>query len=682
MCGIAGVISQDPPSETTIARMSEAIAHRGPDDLGHWQGAGATLIHRRLSILDLAGGRQPMASEDGSLVVCFNGEIYNYPALRRRLSDAGRRFRTRCDTEVLLHLYAEHGPGMVDHLKGMFAFALWDAGRGRLLLARDHLGQKPLYYRHEGGELLFASEMKGLFRSGRVEPEIDLDAVWHYTALRFCPGDTTLFRGVRKLPPGHRLLFTPRDGTLRIDRYWAPRYADKVTLSLPESVEALDGLLDRTVDEHLLSDVPVGAFLSGGVDSSVVASFAARHTKDTLQTFTIGVSDSDFSELPFAREAAERIGSEHREFVVEARLMTLLPDIVWHLEEPADPHAVGVFLTSRAARQHVKVALGGDGGDEVFGGYTRYTQSPWFRLYDAIPAVLRRHLLQPIVHRLPESFSYYSLASKARWVHENSFLEGAARHYHKMSFFRFPDRSRAQLFSEPARKQVEDPDTLRWIAQHYDSPAAEEPIDRMLHAEAMTRLPEHYLLISDRLSMAHGLELRVPLVDREVFDFAAALPPEHKIRPRELKLVLREVAKRHYPASFVDRTKQGFGFPMARWFRDPLRGFIRAALERSTMLETGLFDAAYVEQLLSEHQSGRVDHNFRLWSLLNFEVWHRLFLLGQSREQVRGWITGLLTEHGAGSHASPVPSGRSECAGTHAGHEAVVEAHQMKGSTC
>ncbi len=651
MCGIAGAVTAAAPDERTLRRMSEAIAHRGPDSQGRWQAPGVSLLHRRLSILDLEAGQQPMESADGRFVVCFNGEIYNYPQLRRHLEARGRRFRTHCDTEVLLHLYDERGPDMLKPLRGMFAFALWDVGRRCLFLARDPLGQKPLFYWQSGGELVFGSEIKAILASERVTPELDLDALWHHTSFRFCPGDITLFAGIRKLPPGHCVLFDPSAGTMPVARYWDLDPGGKQALSWSEAVDGLHMLLDSTVQGHLLSDVPVGAFLSGGVDSSLVAALARRQTRDPLQTFSIGVTDSDFSELPYARSAAATLGTDHHEFQVEADLLLLLPDIVWHMEEPSDPHAVGLYLLSQHTRKHVKVVVGGDGGDEVFGGYTRYTDSPLIRAYNALPELLRRHLTAPLLARLPESYSYFSLASQARWVHETSLLAGAARHYAKMTFFRFSDQQRARLFTDAAQQRLENPDSIRWIAAHYDRGENVHPIDRMLYAEQMTRLPEHYLLITDRMSMAHGLESRVPLVDAQVVEYAASLPTHYKIKGSELKRVLRRVAGRYFTPEFLNRRKQGFGFPMARWFRDELGGFIHRALADSLLVQEGLFDPDYVQTLLREHQSGRRDHNFRLWSLLNLEVWFRLFIRADTRDAVRHWIRALLAETTAATAA-------------------------------
>ncbi len=645
MCGIAGILSPTRPDARQIARISGLIAHRGPDGDGVWQQDDVTLIHRRLGILDLEHGEQPMSSACGTVTLVYNGEIYNYPSLRREMEASGCRFRTHCDTEILLHLYLAHGAPFVSRLRGMFAFAIWDDRKRQLLLARDHVGQKPLFYGQSGDSFVFGSEIKAISGGGKRPPEIDLDGVWHHLGLRFCPGEMTLFRGIKKLRPGHQLVYRPDDRSVEIRRYWHLDYGRKTTIGFDDAVDQLQTLLDETIDQHFLSDVPVGSFLSGGVDSSLVSALAARQCDGPFPTFSIGVTDGDFSELPFARQASDTIGSQHHEFQVQADLMLLLPDIVWHMEEPGDPHAVGLFLLSRMARPHIKVAMGGDGGDEVFGGYSRYTRSGILAAYQIIPRLVRRQLLSPMLGFLPESFSYYSLASKARWVHEMSLLKGATRQYHSMTFFRFPDSRRRFLFSQQARQQLENPDTAGWIAEHYDSASVHNPVDRILYAEQMTRLPEHYLLIADRMSMAHGLELRAPLVDKRVLEFSATLPPQFKIRGGQLKIILRTLAKRFFPDQLVDRKKLGFGFPMARWFRSSLAEFVRQALHEATIFETGLLERKYVEQLVHEHQSGAMDHNFRIWYILNLEVWYRLFIRGESRETVRDGLSRLLHDY-------------------------------------
>jgi len=642
MCGFAGIIGKRDLSDRLIDAVSESIAHRGPDGRGEWVENDVCLIHRRLSVQDIEGGSQPMISGDGRHIVIYNGEIYNFPVLKSELESEGVVFRTHCDTEVLLHLYAKYGAGMTSRLRGMFAFAIWDRSAQELLLARDHIGQKPLFFYHRNNTIIFASEIKGILATGLVERELNLETLWHHTSLRFCPSDTTLFKGIQKLRPGHTLRYSHNSGAVASERYWNLDYRSKTSATLDDSVERGYELISRVVEEHLISDVPVGSFLSGGVDSSLVSALAQQSRDESLKTFSIGSTDSDFSELPYAKEAANLLGTDHYEFRVKSNLMKLLPDIVWHLEEPGDPHAVGLYQLSRLTREHLKVSLGGDGGDEVFGGYSRYTQSKLVNNYTRFPVWLRQKLFAPMINMLPESFGYYSIATKARWAHEMSFLKGAARHFHAMTFFRFPDSMRYQLFQQDMQNNIENKDTLRFIAEFYDSEVVEEPVDRMLYAEQMSRMPEHYLLIADRMSMAHGLESRVPLVDRDILEYSAALPPEYKIRSGKLKFILREIASKHYSQEFLYRTKQGFGFPMARWFRGELRQFVETVMRQSELVKAGIFDGAVVQRMFNEHLSGQIDHNFRIWMVLNIEVWYRMFMLGHQKEAVRDWISQSL----------------------------------------
>jgi len=653
MCGFAGVVGAE-MSDVALTRMSRAIAHRGPDDARVWTEGDVALVHRRLSILDIAGGAQPMVSDEGRLVVAFNGEIYNYPELRLELErDHGRRFRTSCDTEVLLHLYATAGGGFVSRLRGMFAFAIWDRAERILFMARDHLGQKPLFYHAGSGTLVFGSEIKAILASGLSAADLDLQTLWHHTGLRFCPGDRTLFAGIRKLPPAHCLRFIPGQAP-RVERYWTLERGESAA-TFPEAVEQCDRLLQDSVRAHLLADVPVGAFLSGGVDSSTIAALASRGSSSRLATFSVGSEDADFSELPFARQAAGAIGSEHHEFRVHTDLMLLLPEIVWHMEEPADPHAVGLYQLSEMTRRFVKVALGGDGGDEMFGGYTRFSRDWRIDVYSMLPPVVRRHLVAPFLSLIPTGFGYYSLATKARWLHATSLLAGAERHYLAMTFFRFTAEHRRMFFSEAVRRDLERESSVGWIAEHYDSVEGSDPVGRMLYAEQMTRLPEHYLLIADRMSMAHGLEVRVPLVDIRVAEFTSALPSDYKIRRGELKRVLRSVACRYYDRAFVNRAKQGFSFPLARWFAGPLARFMEGVLHDSLVLQTPWLNRPAALELFREHRARHADHNFRLWMILNMEVWYRLFICGQPREDVRGWIASLLPPNPRAARRGPVP---------------------------
>jgi asparagine synthase (glutamine-hydrolysing) len=648
MCGIAGIISEDPTAGSRLPAMLERLRHRGPDDEGLERLGPATLGHRRLSILDLAGGRQPMLNPDRTLAVVFNGEIYNFPALRRALEAEGRHFRTRSDTEILLHLYEKYGVDCVAHLDGMFAFGLWDAPRRRLLLARDHMGQKPLFYCQTARGFVFASEPKGVLASGLVAPAVDLEALFHYISLRFIPDQLTLFKAIQKLPASHRLVYA--DGIARVERYWGFSCVAKRAGTEAELTDALDHTLRETIRAHLLSDVPVGSFLSGGIDSSLVTALMAGESPDPVPTFSIGVREQGFNELPFAAQVARGYRTRHHEEVVTADLVHLVPRMVWHLDEPADPFGAGVYLVSSLAAQHVKVVLSGDGGDELFAGYDRFAGQRLATVYALLPRSLRRTLMRRLIGLVPESFGYQSLAQKLRWLNEMSLLDAGERYAASMSFLRFTEDAKRGLFTSEARAGLAGLDSTEKILVHFNSPNAQDLVDRMLYTDLMTRIPDHLLPIVDRMAMAHGLEVRPPLLEHRMVEFAAGVPADLKLRGSKLKYILRRVAARYIPAELIDRPKQGFGFPLARWMRTDLRGLLRKAIADSRFVQAGVFDRAYMERLLDEHVEGRRDHNFRLWILLNLEIWHRLYLEGQSLDVVSAWIERSLP---AGQSATP-----------------------------
>lgn len=665
MCGIAGIISTSPIEDSTVRAIDAAIAHRGPDEASDWRTTHGPheicLIHRRLSILDVEHGQQPMHGAGGRHVITFNGEIYNSPELRKRLVGQGHTFETTCDTEVLLRLYEQDGAAMTDGLRGMFAFAIWDSQRGTLFLARDHHGQKPLFYVHDQarGLFAFASEIKALLAAGFVGREINTDTLWHHAGLRFCPGRETLIQGVNKFEHATRGEYTPARGTLATETYWKQGWNRKTAATFDEALEQLDGVLSDSVQAHLLSDVPTGSFLSGGIDSSLISAMATRHAGEGWPTFSIGVGtgDSDFNELPAARLASETIRSDHHELQINPDLFLMLPDVIWHLEEPADQPAVGMYLLSRFARQNVKVCLGGEGGDEHFGGYTRYTRSPILRTYEKIPRPLRSALFAPIMRMLPESYSYYSAAMQARWLHEVTLRQGADRHTHILTFWRFPETERRELFTDTVYRQIEDPRTSRFVERWHDSGQADAEPDRLMLTEMSLRMANSDLRTADRMSMAHGLESRSPLVDREVTAFAAGLPFTYKIQGKKLKVILRELNRTIFPPEFTDRPKYGFSFPTARWFKGPLARFARDILMEGRLVKGGTFDESFVDEMLETHKAGTRDAGLQIWYLINLEIWSRLFIDNHDRETVRAWIAEHLGDSLAGeNNANPRPA--------------------------
>jgi asparagine synthase (glutamine-hydrolysing) len=637
MCGIAGIISPEPPGRELLERMGALLVHRGPDDSGVLVRPGVGFVHKRLSILDLEASRQPMSTPDDRYHIVYNGEIYNFREIRERLLAQGHRFSTTGDTEVLLRLYIEDGPDCVRSLQGMFAFAIWDSVERTLFCARDHYGQKPFFYAADGGRFVFGSEIKAVLAGCRNGAgALDLSTLYHYVGLRFCPGDSTLFAGVKKLPPASSLLW--RDGRVTVRRYWEISYTDKLRGSEASLAEELHERLRRTIDLHLVSDVRVGTFLSGGVDSSLVTAIASQLVEGTLPTFSIGSEADDFSELPYAREVAAKFHTEQHDEIVSPDVIQLIPDLVWHMEEPGDPHGVGIYTLSAFTHKFVKVVLGGDGGDEMFAGYTRYRGQQMLESYTMLPRWLRWQLVRPMIRLLPESFSYYSLASKARWMNDASFFTGGERYYHSLVFFRFTDPQKQELFTPEAVRRVENRDTAGWVTRFFDAPNAASLLDKIIYTDTMTRMPEHYLLIADRLSMAFGLELRPPLIDYKLAEFAARIPHQMKMTRKRQKHILKLAGEHYLSRAFLDRTKRGFGYPMGRWFRTDLRPFVTNVLEDSELARQGIFRTDYLRALNEEHQAGSVDHNFRLWMLLNLEVWFRMFLRGWSRDQLREWI--------------------------------------------
>lgn len=638
MCGIAGIISAT--GRDVIRPMTRTMVHRGPDGEGFYEDEVIALGHRRLSIIDLEGGKQPIANEDGFLHLICNGEIYNSPQLREDLITRGHRFRTHSDVEVILHLYEEYGRDCVVHLRGMFAFALWDSRKKSLFLARDHMGQKPLFYYQDGDTFLFASEIKAILATGRVEPDIELDALWHYVSLRFIPDQYSLFKGIKKLPAATSLLF--QDGRTTSHHYWKPDFCTKLAHNEQAITDGLDDLLKDTVRMHMLSDVRVGAYLSGGIDSSTVAAMMAETSETAIPTFSIGVKEQGFNELPWARMVVDKYAMEAHERVVQADLIHLIPSMIYHLDEPSDPFSVGVYLVSHVASEQVKVALGGDGGDENFAGYDRFAGQRLVDYYCVLPQWFRKTLMKKLIGAIPESFGYKSLAQKASWVNEMSFFSSGERYAQSMSFLRFTQQAKQQLFTEAARAKIEDYNSTQKILTFFDAENVDDLVDRMLYTDLMTRIPDHLLSIVDRMSMAHSIESRPPLVDYKVVEYAASIPADLKLKGHTLKYILKKVASRYLPDELINRQKQGFGFPLAIWMRTDLKDFLRRLFAQSRFVEIGVFDREYMFRILEEHLSGKVDHNFRLWILLNLEFWYRLYFDQESVESLTEFTDSLM----------------------------------------
>ena len=626
--------------------MCDLMVHRGPDDSGFAEGPDYAIGQRRLSINDLAGGRQPLFDPSGRIALVCNGEIYNYPELRARYEAKGYSFKTRSDSEIVIPLYLEYGDDCVRHLRGMFGFALWDGPRRRLLLARDHLGQKPVFYAcGADGSFAFASEPKAVLASGLLSREVDMEALWHYMSLRYLPDDRSLFKGVVKLPAATYAVWEPGRGVFT-KKYWSlSTFEPKRIGSAKELTDELDSLLQNTVKLHLLSDVPVATFLSGGIDSSLVTAMTARLSGKSFDTFSIGVKDQDLSELPWAEVVAKQYGLNWIREIAEPDVIGTIPEMIYHMDEPADPFGVGVFLVSRLASKYDKVVLSGDGGDENFAGYDRFAGQKLARLYGLLPSFLRRRVFGPAIGLVPESFGYKSLAGKLRWLndvggHARSDGEAYAR---SMSVLRFTQEQKEALFTDKAKSLVANADSVGKILDFFNSSAASQHLDKMLYTDLMTRMPDQLLAISDRMSMAHSIEIRPPLIDVKVTEFAASLPCHLKLKGRDrgLKWLLRQVAARYMPRELIDRKKQGFGFPIAKWLRGDLASFQKKLFAQSRFVELGLFRQDAIDRLVAEHVGGRADHNFRLWMLINLEIWHRQCIEGRSVGEMKEFISSL-----------------------------------------
>ena len=645
MCGITGIIKVGEREPRGIEGMLAALRHRGPDGEGIYHDDDVVLGHRRLSIIDVHGGKQPLSNAQGTVHLVCNGEIYNYRSLRSELEREGYRFRTASDCEVILALYERDGDDLLRHLRGMFAFALWDTRRKRLLAARDHLGQKPFFYAHTAEGFAFASEIKALLALDPTLRELDLRALDQYLALRLIAPPLTMFKRIRKLPPAH-VLILEQNAPPRIRSYWTLKFTPKISGSEDEITDALEERLDETLRLHMVSDVPVGAFLSGGLDSSLlVAMLAKRIGHKHLPTFTIGIADK-YDEAPYAAQVAHLYETDHHEQTIAPNLASHLPALIWHLDEPSDPLSLCVYHLAELAARHVKVAIGGDGGDELFGGYDRYYGNIYAGRYSLVPQSLREHLLGPMLERVPAIGWYKSLGHQLRWLHRLSFLEGSERYAASLSYFYFDQHERRTLLSASATAMLagqRGEDVLKEAFEHADG----DVLDRMLYADSKIRLPDHPVMITDRMTMAHGLETRSPFMDHRLAEFAASLPASLKVRGRSLRYIQRKLAARYLPQSILERPKQGFSSALPYVLRNEYRFLYRRLLSESELVDAGILNGFAVVKLLHEHISGRADHGNRLWLLLNAELWYRMLILGQERADIEQELRADSQAHAA-----------------------------------
>ncbi len=626
MCGIAGFVNtaEAPDArerEFVLERMCRVIRHRGPDDQGTLVAEKVALGMRRLSIIDLAGGHQPMTTGDGTASIVFNGEIYNYRDLQSELAARGHRFQTNSDTETIVHAYEEYGNACVEHLRGMFAFAIWDSQRKELMLARDRVGKKPLYYTlTSSGTFVFGSELKSLLEHPEVTREISPEALDAYLTFGYVPDPLCILRGIHKLPPGHFLTF--RAGRVALTQYWDFRFATEKSTGARRAEDYLDELrelLDEAVRIRLISDVPLGAFLSGGIDSSAVVGLMARHSERPVKTFSIGFNEDSYDELKYARIAAAHFGTEHHEFIVTPDICHLVDELAWHFDEPfADPSALPTYMVSKLARAHVTVALSGDGGDELFAGYTRYLVEGQRAPFERVPRVLRQNLMQPLSRRLPHG------AWGRNYLH-NVSLDGVDRFLDSVSVFtRLTKRS---LYTSDFRSHLEN---NHMAGAHFRRLAkqgrASDPLDMLLYLDSKTYLPGDILTKVDRMSMAVSLEARAPLLDHKLIEFVTRIPAQLKLHDGETKHIFKRAIADFIPPEILHRSKQGFGVPIQQWINEQLREQIRSTLTDARARDRGYVEQDYVAQLLAEHERGRRDHSAPLWALFMLELWHQVFI--------------------------------------------------------
>jgi asparagine synthase (glutamine-hydrolysing) len=620
MCGFAAWFDPDgaSPDPEWLSAAAGAMAHRGPDDSGFHSEPGLGFAFRRLSIVDVAGGAQPLPNEDGTVWIVYNGEIYNHAELRRDLEARGHRFRTRSDTECIVHGYEAWGEAVVTRLRGMFAFAIWDRARRRLFLARDRVGIKPLYVARAGRAFVCASEIKALFAFPGVRRAVRLPAVVEHLTLRYCAAPGTLFDGIGKLRPAHHLVV---DAAASVEHcYWQTAYEPKLAIGDGEALEELESRLTESVRLRLMSEVPLGALLSGGVDSSVVVAIMSRLLERPVQTFSVGFdAPGPYSELPFARRVAEHVGSEHHEIVVGAAdLERELLDLVWHQDEPvSEPAAIPTYLVSQLARETVTVVLTGEGGDELFAGYPKYAADGLARALSRLPAALRDAVLDHGVDRLPFGFRKLQVVARSARFREESDRLAAW-------FAGFAGPERARLLS-PALA-AHDRVAAAAFREALAASAARRPLDRMLDADLRLWLPDDLLMKMDKMSMAASIEARVPLLDHPLIEWAARLPDRFKVRGFDGKVLLKRLARRMLPRGVVDRPKVGFTVPLAPWFRGPLRELLCDVLLSPTCAGRGYFEPATLRAYVADHLEGRRDRSRELWTLLTLELWHRAYI--------------------------------------------------------
>jgi asparagine synthase (glutamine-hydrolysing) len=648
MCGICGEINfNNGVRVKSLQQMCYVLAHRGPDDEGMVflkdghaveikkpfgislgkNGFDVGLGHRRLSIIDLsAAAHQPMSNEDGTIWIVFNGEIYNFQEIKGDLVKRGHFFKSKSDTEVILHAYEEWGVESLNYLRGMFAFAIWDSTMKRLFLARDRLGKKPLVYFSQNGRFAFASEIKGLLQLPNIERKVNNIALHHYLTYQYVPSPDTIFEGIKKLPPAHYLLYD-RGGNLKVQQYWKLHFN-----CTPQTATPLQGLSDRirteleeSVKFRLISDVPLGAFLSGGVDSSLIVGIMAKLSKNPVKTFSIGFEEKEFDELSYARMVSEYFGTDHHEFIVKPNAIEILPKLVWAYNEPfADSSAIPTYYVAQVTKEFVKVVLTGDAGDENFAGYRRYLFGQWVPFLTKVPEKIRKEVLPPC---LKSATAFHIKEAKLNRLADfiESLSQNQARNYAEQIKI-FNTKEKTNIYTEEFRTRMEKIDPLDFLLKKYEDSGTDNFLERLLYVDINSYLPEDLLVKMDIATMANSLEARVPFLDHKFMEFVASIPSQLKLKGSKTKFVLKAAFKDFLPDSIFTRKKMGFGVPVSRWFRNELKEYVYEILLDPRTLDRGYFKREGVECLLNDHVKCRYDHSARIWALLFLEMWFRVFM--------------------------------------------------------
>jgi len=639
LCGIAGIASKDsrPIDEAVLRRMCDAMVHRGPDGAGYYTNSGPQMAAqingdkhasvglgiRRLAVIDLITGDQPIHNEDRTVWVVLNGEIYNYQELRAELERLGHSFYTRSDTEVIVHAYEQYGCDVTRRLRGMFAFALWDDRMRQLLLARDRVGKKPLLYSIKNGSLVFASEFHAILKHPDVPREINYEALQLYLSFGCVPAPFTAFSGIQKLQPGHVLLWA--NGEARIERYWSLDFSSKITISDQEAGERAVELIRESVRARLVSDVALGAFLSGGIDSSAVVAFMSELSDRPVKTFAIGFEEDGYSELRHSRRIAERFGTDHHEFVMSPDIQDILPMLVRHYGEPyADSSALPAYYLSKMARQHVTVALSGDGGDECFAGYQRYAAMRLGEQYDRLPAAIRTRVLEPAMAAVPESGNARTRLARGRRLFSVMGVTGGERYLKLTSVI--SDPMKAALCADSFLEETSRAQPIEFLRPWFRGNGEVDVVDRAMMADTANYLPDDLLVKMDIASMAVSLEARSPFLDHHVMEFAASLPARLKLRGLTTKYVLKLGLRGLLPEQNLTRAKMGLGVPISRWFRSKLKDLLAEVILSERALSRGYFKAGAIRNIFACHLSGRRDHGALLWTMMMMELWHREFI--------------------------------------------------------